>query len=303
MPRLLRILAPNPSVHTLEGTNTWILGSDPALVIDPGPDVAEHLEEVAAAAGRVGLVLLTHDHPDHAPGALPFAERVGAPLHAFRLEGAEHLRDGQTLEAGDLRIVAVHTPGHTPDHVVFHVPTLGALFTGDAVLGRGTSFIDPPEGDLIQYLRSLRRMQELAPRILYPGHGPAVMRGPAKLQEYLDHRAEREEQVLAALAEEPRTVAQMVQTIYASYPLEVHALAARSVLAHLLKLQAEGRVGSKGKGEAALWRALTPRPCQRCGKPVKGRARYCSSCTVVLLQEGAAAGVPAEPDPPSGHGS
>jgi glyoxylase-like metal-dependent hydrolase (beta-lactamase superfamily II) len=295
--RVLRILAPNPGVYTLEGTNTWIAGADPAVVIDPGPDIPEHLAEVAGAAGRVGAVLVTHDHPDHAPGARAFARMVDAPLHAFRLDGAEHLRDGQVFQVGTLRIVAVHTPGHTPDHVVFHVPAAGALFTGDAVLGRGTSFIDPPQGDLVQYLRSLKRMQELAPRTLYPGHGPVVLRAKEKLQEYVEHRAAREEQVRAALAAEPRTAAQLVESIYAAYPPEVHALAARSVLAHLLKLQGEGRVERKGNGEDATWSAATPRACERCGKPAKGRARYCGSCSLILLQEGASTGVPTEPDP------
>jgi glyoxylase-like metal-dependent hydrolase (beta-lactamase superfamily II) len=285
--RVLRILAPNPSVYTLEGTNTWIVGADPAVVIDPGPDLPPHLDEVARAAGRVGAVLVTHDHPDHAPGARPFAEQVRAPLYAFRLEGAEHLRDGQVLQVGPVRIAAVHTPGHTPDHVVFHIPAVAALFTGDAVLGRGTSFIDPPQGDLVQYLRSLKRMQELAPSILYPGHGPAVLQAAGKLQEYLDHRAAREEQVLASLADAPRSIADLVQSIYADYPPEVHQLAARSVLAHLLKLQADGRVDKKGPGEDALWRSVTPRACERCGKPVKGRARYCGSCSLIMLQEGA----------------
>lgn len=298
MLRVLRILAPNPSVYTLEGTNTWIVGAGPAVVIDPGPDIPEHLDEVSMAAGRVGAVLVTHDHPDHAPGARPFAEKVGAPLYAFRLEGAEHLRDGQALQVGSLRILAVHTPGHTPDHVVFHVPAASAMFTGDTVLGRGTSFIDPPDGDLAQYLRSLRRMQELAPLILYPGHGPAVMRGADKLQEYLDHRAAREEQVLVCLADEPRSIPQMVEAIYTDYPSEVHELAARSVLAHLLKLQSEGRVDKKGTAVDAVWRAVTPRACERCGKPVKGRARYCGSCSLILLQEGAAAS--SEPDTAGG---
>jgi len=286
--RIIRILAPNPSVYTLEGTNTWVVGADPAVVVDPGPDIPAHLDEVAEVAGRVGAVVVTHDHPDHGPGARPFAERVGAPLYAFRLDGAEHLRDGQVLRAGALEVVAVHTPGHTADHVVFHIPSEGALFTGDAVLGRGTSFIDPPDGDLAQYLRSLKRMQELSPRTLYPGHGPAVMRAGAKVQEYLDHRAAREEQILAALAAEPRSVDGLVETIYADYPAEVHELAARSVLAHLLKLQSEGRVDKKGRAPDVVWRSVMPRACARCGRPVKGRARYCGSCSLILLQEGAA---------------
>ncbi len=286
MLRILRVLAPNPDVYTLEGTNTWIVGERPAAVIDPGPDIAAHLEAVGRLAGRVGAVLVTHDHPDHAPGAIAFAESAGAPLYAFRLPGAEHLRDGQSIGVGGLEITAVHTPGHSADHVVFHLPSEGALFTGDAVLGRGTSFIDPPDGDLAKYLRSLQRMQDLAPRTLYPGHGPIVLRAGQKLQEYLDHRAEREAQVLAALGDGARTVSDLVETIYANYPPEVHPLAARSVLAHLLKLASEGRVARSGTGEDATWGTVVPRACARCGRPVRGRARYCSTCSLVLLQEG-----------------
>jgi glyoxylase-like metal-dependent hydrolase (beta-lactamase superfamily II) len=284
--RIVRVLAPNPDVYTLEGTNTWIVGENPAVVIDPGPLITAHLEEVARVAGRVGAVLVTHDHPDHAPGALTFARRVGAPLRAFRLQDAEHVRDGERIQVGALDVHALHTPGHTSDHLAFHLPAEGALFTGDAVLGRGTSFIDPPDGDLVQYLRSLARMQELGAARLYPGHGPIVLHGPEKFQEYLEHRAERERQVIAALSDGPHTIMELVATIYADYPPDVHPLAARSVLAHLLKLQAEGRVACKGKGMDAAWSNVVPRACKRCGKPVKGRARYCSSCSLILLQEG-----------------
>lgn len=284
-----RVLAPNPSVYTLDGTNTWIVGDGPVAVIDPGPDDPGHLEEVArtaAGVGSVSAVLVTHDHPDHAPGAAVFAGLVDAPLYAFRLPGAEHLRDGQRLQVGTVQIVALHTPGHTSDHVTFHAPGDRAMFTGDAVLGRGTSFIDPPDGDLEQYLRSLTRMRELEPATLYPGHGPVVLHGTKKLQDYLDHRAEREAQVLAALGPDGATVGTVVASIYADYPAEVHELAARSVLAHLEKLASEGRVEKRGRGKDQVWSVATPRTCERCGKLVKGRGRYCGSCSLVLLQEG-----------------
>jgi glyoxylase-like metal-dependent hydrolase (beta-lactamase superfamily II) len=287
MLRIERVLAPNPDVFTLEGTNTWVVGWNPSVVIDPGPDIASHLDEVARTAGTVAAVLVTHDHPDHAPGAAGFAERVGAPLYAYRLPGAERLRDGATISAGPLDVEAVLTPGHSSDHVAFFVASEGALFTGDAVLGRGTSFIGPPDGDLVRYLASLRRMLELDPRTIYPGHGPMVLRAKDKLREYLEHRADRERQVLDGLAEGPRTIVQLVEHIYADYPPEVRELAARSVHAHLLKLEGEGRVMHDGRGADAVWLLFAePKACARCGRPVRGRARYCASCSVILLQEG-----------------
>jgi glyoxylase-like metal-dependent hydrolase (beta-lactamase superfamily II) len=284
--RILRVLAPNPSVYTLEGTNTWIVGENPAVVIDPGPEIGPHLDEVARAAGRVGVVLVTHDHPDHAPGAAAFAAAVGAPLLAFRLDGAEHLRDEQVVRADGVALTAVLTPGHTSDHVAFFEPTARALFTGDAVVGRGTSFIDPPGGDLAQYLRSLKRMQGLGARTIYPGHGPVVLDAPAKLRGYLDHRAEREEQVLAELDGGPATIPAMVERIYAAYPPEVRPLAARSLLAHLLKLEGEGRVARKGRGEDAAWSRIEAKTCERCGRrPAIGRGKLCGPCSLAMLQD------------------
>lgn len=284
MIEIRRVLAPNPGTYTLDGTNTWIVGPEPSIVIDPGPDDEGHLADVAREAGRVGAVLVTHDHPDHAPGAVPFAERVRAPLYALRLTGAERLRPGQHVRSGPTEVTVVPTPGHTADHVAFFEPTAGALFTGDAVLGRGTSFIDPPDGDLVQYLRSLTRMLELDPRTIHPGHGPVVLDAVGKLREYLAHREEREGQVLAALADGPRSIPEMVEVIYAAYPPDVHPLAARSVLAHLRKLEDEGRVERSGRKDDAPWSLATPRTCERCGRPVRGRARYCNSCSLAILQ-------------------
>jgi glyoxylase-like metal-dependent hydrolase (beta-lactamase superfamily II) len=281
-----RVLAPNPGPYTLDGTNTWVIGHEPSIVIDPGPDDPGHLEEVAREAGRVAAVLVTHDHPDHAPGAAPFAARVKAPLLASRLAGADRLRAGQRITAGAVELVAIPTPGHTSDHVAFFDAGGGALFTGDAVLGRGTSFIDPPDGDLLRYLRSLERMLELSPQTIYPGHGPVVLRAIETLREYLRHRHEREEQVLAAIATGPRTIPEIVETIYVDYPADVRGLAARSVLAHLLKLEDEGRAERSSKRDDATWTPSTPRTCARCGRRVKGRARYCASCSLAMLQTG-----------------
>ena len=158
------------------------------------------------------------------------------------------------------------------------------MFSGDAVLGRGTSFIDAPDGDLTKYLASLRRMLERHPRTIYPGHGPVVLDGQAKLQEYLDHRADRERQVLEGLADGARTVDALVERIYAAYPADVRELAARSVTAHLAKLETEGRVAASGRRDVRTWTIVEPKACARCGRPVKGRARYCGSCSLALLQ-------------------
>jgi len=288
--RVIRVLAPNPGIRELEGTNTWIVGDAPALVIDPGPDDPGHLAEVARTAGSVGAIALTHDHPDHAPGALPLAATTGARVFAARpaegpKEVMERIRDGEQVSTGSASLAVVATPGHTPDHVAFFDARTGSLFTGDAVLGRGTSVIDPPEGDLAAYLRSLRRMRELGPRTIYPGHGPVVLRALAKLDEYLDHRTMREEQILTALGDASRTPEELVTEIYADYPPELHELAARSVLAHLLKLEVEGRADKRTKAGVVRWSVIEPRSCERCGRPVRGRVRLCGSCTVAVLQE------------------
>ena len=285
---VVRVLAPNPSVATLEGTNTWVVGDDPTIVIDPGPAIDEHLDEVARAAGRVAHVLVTHDHEDHAAGAAAFARLVGADVTAWRVPEAGKLHDGQCFTAGGVELIAMHTPGHSADHVVFSDAGSGALFTGDAVLGRGSSFIDAPDGDLAKYLSSLRRMLERDPRTIYPGHGPVVLDAKAKLREYLEHRAEREEQIIAGLAAGDRTVDALVERIYAEHPPDVQELAARSVIAHLQKLETEGRVAKAGRVAERTWTIVEPKACARCGRPVKGRARYCGSCSLALLQGDAA---------------
>ncbi len=189
------------------------------------------------------------------------------------------------MESGGAGLRAVATPGHSPDSVSFWSEEARALFTGDTVLGRGTSVIDPPEGDLVVYLRSLRRMRDLDPRTIYPGHGPVVVRGRAKLDEYLEHRAMREQQVLDALSGGGRSIAELVEAIYVDYPAEVRELAGRSVLAHLLKLDAEGRVEKTTKAGEARYALVDPRTCARCGRPVRGKARLCGSCSLATLQE------------------
>lgn len=286
--RVRRVLAPNPGPFTLEGTNTWVVGYAPSLVIDPGPDDPGHLVAVAYEAEPVEAILLTHHHPDHAPGARRLAEATGAPVYAYRpAEGERQLRHGDVVETGRVAIRAVHTPGHTPDHLAFLVEAEGLLFTGDAVLGRGTSIVDPPEGDMAAYLRSLEEMRRLSPRLLYPGHGPLVFDAVAKLDEYLEHRRERERQVLEALAEGKATPREMVPGIYGGeVPEELYPLAERSVLAHLLKLEREGRAARRGPAGEERFVPVRERECDRCGRPAAPGSRFCRSCGVNALQEG-----------------
>ena len=289
MLRIVRVLAPNPGPFTLEGTNTWIVGSEPAVVIDPGPEDTGHLEAVAAEAEPVRAILLTHGHPDHAAGAERLSSMVGAPVRAFGAgSGRVGLHEDERIPVNRSTLRTVHAPGHTADHVVF-LEEGGGLFTGDAVLGRGTSVIDPPEGDLASYLRSLELMLGLGARVIYPGHGPTVFEAEGRLKEYLAHRAMREGQVMRALERGPATAGELVPGIYADVLPELHPVAERQVLAHLLKLEKEGRVVRTGMGKRERFSLAGERTCERCGRAVAPDERLCRRCSLDALQETPAA--------------
>ena len=250
------VLAPNPSFMTLTGTNTYLLGaagSGGMVVVDPGPDLVEHRTAVDAALAEVdaevAAVVLTHHHADHSEAA-GWAAEWGAPLHAFtpRLIRAEAaaLLDGQELAFAGLRLRAVHTPGHSSDHLCIRVEDSGAILTGDHVLGSGTTVVAWPDGDMASYLASLERLAELDAPVLYPGHGPMVTDPSGTVSHYLAHRAEREEEVLAALRSGARTPSEVVAGVYADVDPVLHPAAERQVRAHLDKLVAEGAVSSDG---------------------------------------------------------
>ena len=257
------VRAPNPGPLTGPGTNTWIVGREELVVVDPGPLDASHLDAVVAAAaplGRISRIVCTHHHPDHREGALALAARtetlVGV-FHSTAQAPAElPLRDGDRIEAGAHHLRCVHTPGHAADHLCLLAEDDGACFFGDHLLGGMTTVIDPPDGNLGTYLRSLDRLQALRPRIGYPGHGPILADPVAEIATVRAHRLEREAQIvaaLAALAGGPATPAALVPGIYRAYPETLWPAAARTVLAHLEKLAEEGRVvaepGPAGTGE------------------------------------------------------
>jgi glyoxylase-like metal-dependent hydrolase (beta-lactamase superfamily II) len=205
------VLAPNASPMTLDGTNTWVLrdpGSGRSLVVDPGPPEPDHLDAVAAAAGDVQGVLLTHHHLDHSEAARSFAERVGCGVRAldpaYRL-GGEGLVEGEVVTVGDLEVHVLATPGHTADSLSFVLPAQRAVLTGDTVLGRGTTVVAHPDGRLGAYLDSLDRLHALAEAheidVVWPGHGPVIDDALAVLDHYRSHRAERLGQVEAAVAQ------------------------------------------------------------------------------------------------------
>ncbi len=240
--------APNPGPLTGTGTNTWLFGSQgEVVVLDPGPASAEHLAAVSAAAQTMGVVVAiacTHHHPDHVEGAQELAQAVQAPLavHHSRARGDDlSLHDGDRLLVGGAGLTALHTPGHASDHLCFFDPVGRTLFTGDHVLSGSTSLIQPPDGEMAAYLESLARVRGLGAARLLPGHGqPIAEPGPA-LRQLIEHRREREAQVLAQLSDEGIAAAELVPRLYRDYPQQVWELAAGTVLAHLIKLEAEGR--------------------------------------------------------------
>lgn len=238
------VLANNPGLMTLDGTNTWVLrepGAARSVVVDPGPSESAHLDAVADVAGDVAVVLLTHRHDDHSQAAAAYAQRSGCEVRAAdpAYSTAEQgLADGDVIDVDGLRIEVVATPGHTSDSVSLLIA--GALLTGDTVLGRGTSVVAQPDGDLAAYLDSLQRMRRLVDErdvgLLLPGHGPVLDRPADVLDGYLTHRAERLDQVRAAVAAGAVTARDIVERVYADVDRSLWPAAEQSVAAQLAYL-------------------------------------------------------------------
>ncbi|MGA8426577.1 MAG: MBL fold metallo-hydrolase [Candidatus Dormiibacterota bacterium] len=257
---ILLVKAPNPGPLTGSGTNTWIYGQGETIVIDPGPADESHLLRVAETArrqGRVVAVACTHHHSDHLDGAARLCELTGAPLavHFRRADQASDLplHDGDRLLVGVFELIAIHTPGHASDHLCFFDQSARVLFTGDHVLEGTTSLVLPPDGEMVAYLASLERVMELRPLRLLPGHGEPIEDAAVAIRELIAHRLQREAQILDQLGLGPSGPDQLVARLYATYPAAVLGMASGTVLAHLLKLEQEGRVRRLGLGDPPLF--------------------------------------------------
>lgn len=259
-PGIGRILAHNPSAFTYYGTQTYLLGERQVAVVDPGPDLPEHLDAlVAAIAGRpVVAIMCTHTHRDHSPASRGLAQRTGAPIigcAALALEtvgpradasfdGAylpsRVLQDGESIDVDGEPIIAVSTPGHTSNHLCFSYRDV--LLTGDHVMGWSTTVVVPPDGDMAAYMRSLAQLRARGDRVYYPAHGPAVRKPDQYVRHLIGHRMQRERQIVSLVREKPRSIPEIVTSAYPGLDPRLVSAAGGSVLAHLLDLERRGLV-------------------------------------------------------------
>jgi glyoxylase-like metal-dependent hydrolase (beta-lactamase superfamily II) len=270
-PMISRLLAQNPSPFTFKGTGVYFVsapGSNDTAVIDPGPLLPEHLEALkrAIAGKRVTNILVTHTHSDHSPAAAPLKQWSGARTYGFGPHGSGKeegpkleeggdrdfvpdvaVRDGDVIAGNGFTFDCVYTPGHTSNHMCYALREEKALFTGDHVMGWSTTVVTPPDGDMAQYMASLRKLIARDDRILYPTHGAPIENPRPFLEAYLDHRLEREKQILDCIRDGVGTIPEMVARMYADVDKRLHPAASRSVLAHLIQLESEERVHREGE--------------------------------------------------------
>lgn len=277
-PLVTRVIANNPGPFTFTGTGVYIIGDKEVAVIDPGPTTREHKEAIdTALEGKtVTHVLVTHHHIDHSPMAAPLAAKHGCKVYGYgqqpqlpdggkiRLEAGDDLafkpdveiRDGHLFKGNGWTIEAIHTPGHTSNHMCYALKEENTLFSGDHIMGWSTSVVSPPDGSMGDYLRCLNIIKDRNFDIIRPTHGPAVTEVTPFVQAYIDHRLEREHQITEALSDGLKTIADIVSRLYADIDKRLHPAAAHSVLAHLIHMEETGRVNCCGnktlKGEFAL---------------------------------------------------
>lgn len=267
-PLIRRVVAKNPGPFTYLGTGTYIVGNGEVAVIDPGPDMDDHLEAIlAATAGeRITHIFVTHNHMDHSPLARPLAARTGATIYACAKQGLATESEVR-MEAGDDRafapdvglcdgglfpgagwtLEAIPTPGHTSNHICYALLEENALFCGDHIMGWSTTVISPPDGDMGDYFASLERVKARNFTTLWPTHGPPVTEPGPFVQAYIDHRRGREAQIIAALKAGFTQIKPMVAELYKAVDVRLHPAAAHSVMAHMVQLVKEGRVLCDGE--------------------------------------------------------
>ncbi len=258
-PRVRRIVAPNPSVMTGPGTNTYLVGREQVAVIDPGPDERSHVEAIlAAGAGRIRWILVTHTHEDHSPAAATLARETGAELWGRAAPGEPYqdqsfrpdvpFSDGAVLASTEFRLRAVHTPGHVENHFCVLLEEEGMLMTGDHIMNGSTVVIIPPSGDMGHYLDSLQKLKAFPLRRLAPGHGELMPDPVAVIDGIVAHRLQREAKVLRVLATTGGgTLDELVRQAYDDVPTALHIMAKYSLWAHLIKLAREGRAVESGE--------------------------------------------------------
>lgn len=259
-PLVRRITAANPSHMTGAGTNTYLIGVDDVLVIDPGPEDATHTNAILeATGGRVRWIMCTHTHPDHSPGVPALKEATGAEVMAWSNRGGlrtdRRLRDGDRLVTEAFTVTAVHTPGHASNHLCYFLEKERLLFSGDHIMQGSTVVITPPDGDMGAYLESLAKVKALRPTAIAPAHGHLIIDPDAVIDWYTDHRLEREAQLHGLLMEMGSArIAQLVEAAYVPLDPVLIPMAKRSVHAHLRKLAEEGKV--EGKGARGVWTSI-----------------------------------------------
>ncbi len=248
-PGVRRLVAPNPSMMTGPGTNTYLFGNEEVAVLDPGPVIESHLEEIfELAGGSVRYVIVTHTHPDHSPGAVELARMSGAELIGRTPPSEEHQdktfkparepADGDSILIDGIDIEAIHTPGHASNHVCYRHTELNWVFTGDHVIDGSTVVINPPDGNMKHYLESLAKVKALRPAALAPGHGELIHDPDRAIDWIIEHRSEREKKVLDGLRANPGlTSMELVPHVYKDVDKKLYGWAERSLLAHLLKLE------------------------------------------------------------------
>lgn len=257
-PGIRRLVAPNPSMMTGPGTNTYLFGTDEVAVLDPGPLIQSHVETIQRVAeAPIRWVLVTHTHPDHSPAAVELARATGAELLGKPAPEGQHqdttfvptrvLDDGDKLHTDEFVIKAIHTPGHASNHLCFLHEESNWLFTGDHVIDGSTVVIDPPDGNMKQYIESLRRIGGLGCTALAPGHGE-IVGDPGRLVDWIvEHRLEREAKVVAALqVHRDLTSHELVPHVYQDVDPKLYGWAERSLLAHLIKLEEDGAAACRG---------------------------------------------------------